>query len=40
MARPIITRPELQLPMRGVEAVTMRQLWLEHDRRLREMDKA
>jgi hypothetical protein len=38
MARPIITRPTLELPMRGIQQLTMGELWRDHDQRLKERE--
>lgn len=38
MARPIITRPTIELPMRGMAQMTMRDLWREHERQLAERE--
>jgi hypothetical protein len=39
MARPIITRPTLELPMRGLPQLTMGELWRDHDKQVKEREQ-
>ncbi|HEX4571252.1 MAG TPA: hypothetical protein VH184_12545, partial [Dongiaceae bacterium] len=36
MARPVVTRPTLELPMKGLQQLTMNDLWRDHARQLKE----